>query len=271
MGNATSSTFSATDIVNNVISTTIMSSSASCSSNTSNAQEINISDLHLVGCSLNISGLNQSQSVSNNFSCLQSTEFTNNIKNDLSTELDKQVTAALSGLNLSLNSQADVESLTNIKNNIVNTVDMSSIANCVSSNINSQKINLGGFTLNCTGMKNPTLNISDINQSIVSSSVASCTQSSTALNNAITTLDNFVKEKAAADNSGISTAALMAGLIVFGVVCLVILAIVLGFNPITIIKNLVSSLFSSSEEPPAASAPVAQPVPVASAPEVVQQ
>lgn len=258
MGNNTSSAFSATDIVNNVISSTIMSVSNRCGVDTSNVQEINVSDLNLVGCELNISGLSQQQSVSTNFNCFQQTQFANNIKNDLSNALDQQLKATLSGLNLNLNSQTDVETLTTIKNNIVNNVDMSSVSNCVSSNINSQKINVGKITANCTGMKNPKVNISDINQKIISDSVANCTQQSAALNSAITQLDNFVKQKLDAENQGLSMATLMTGLIIFGVIALIILAIALGFNPFTMIMRFFSSLFSSGDEQQP-SVPPAQP------------
>lgn len=261
MGNNTSSAFSATNIVNDVINTTIMSVSANCSSNASNAQEISVSDLTLIGCELNISGLSQQQTIKNNFSCLQQTKFSNTIKNTLATNLDQQISAALSGLNIGLNNQSDVETITNIKNNIVNSVDMSSISNCIATSINSQKVSVGKITADCTKMKNPQVNISDINQVIVSESVAKCTQSSSALNNAIAQLDNFVKTKAEASNEGLSTTALVIGLIVFGVVCLVILAIVMGFNPITIAKNLIMSAVSLFSGSPAneASAGVTQP------------
>jgi len=249
MGNNTSSSFSATDIVNSCITSTIMTSSQSCSSNLSNAQDISISNLNLIGCELNISGLNQSQTIRNNFDCLQKSEMTSTIKTDFANKLDQALSATLSGLNLNINNQTDVTALVNIRNNIVNNTDMMSIANCVSTTLNSQKTSINGIRVTCTAA-HPSVNISDINQTIIASSVANCTQQSAMLASAITSLDNFIKQKLDAANQGISTAMLMTGLIIFGVVALIILAIVLGFNPFAIIGKIFSGLFGDDETQP---------------------
>lgn len=247
MGASSSRAFSATDVVNECITNVSMNNSNSCSSTNSLGQDLSIRDITIIGdCPLNISGISQNAKLNANFTCLQDSNNSASLKNQLATQLDQKMKASLEGLNLNLSSSAEVEAYTQIRNNIVTNVDFSNLSSCVASNIAAQKMDIGGFKMQCSS-SGAGINISDIKQMVALTSIAECTQKNTSLVDAINNLQTIVDQKLEAENSGLSTAALMAGLLVIILIVVAIICVSMGLNPLTWIYSFfgwVGSLFS---------------------------
>lgn len=250
MGVQSSKAFSATDIVNQCITNVAMSNSNTCSATNATSQDLSIKDITIVGdCPLNISGISQGTKLNANFTCLQDSNSSAMLKNNLASQLDQKLKASLEGLNLNLSSSAEVEAYTRIRNNIVNNVDFKNLSSCIASNIASQKMEIGGFKMQCSA-SGAGININDIKQQIALTSIASCTQKNTSLSDAITNLQTLVDNKFEAENAGISTSALMMGLFVIILIIVAIICISLGLNPLSWIIGLYNwfiGLFSDEQ------------------------
>lgn len=251
MGVQSSKAFSATDVVNDCITNVAMSNAATCSSSNALGQDLNIRDITIIGdCPLNISGITQSAKLNSNFSCLQDSNASASLRNQLATQLDQKLKASLEGLNLNLASSAEVEAYTKIRNNIVTNVDFKNLSSCVSSNIAEQKMGIGGFKMQCSS-SGKGININDIRQEIAVTSIAQCTQKNSSLMDSINNLQTLVQNKLDAENSGISTAALLAGLFVIILIVVAVICVSMGLNPLTwvySIFNWFAGLFSSDED-----------------------
>lgn len=252
MGNATSSVFSATNLVNEALTTTIINVSNNCSSDSNNAQEIGISNINAIGCSVNINDIAQNQKITTDFTCVQNTDNSSMIKNQFESQLKQDLSAAVSGLNVNLNSQSDVESVTNITNKIVNTIDMNTVSNCIANTIASQKITIDGIRVDCTNMPAGTareVNIGNLKQLMVNTSTASCTQTNSNLTSAINELQTLVDNKIKADTSGISSTAIIMIIVVIIIICVVGLAIFMGFNPLSIFMKIFTKIKDTISPP----------------------
>jgi transcriptional regulator with GAF, ATPase, and Fis domain len=208
MGAAQSKSSSDTNIVNSAVSNIMISSASNCSSNTGTAQEMTISDLDITGCNLNISNIAQDANVKANFKCASDTQQNNNLVNQFANQLDQQLSASLSGIPSALISNAETETITNLKNEITNNINMSQIASCMSNNMISQKNTIGKLKVTCV---NPTqsVDIKDISQKLVADFSADCIQQQKAVSDASSKLDTIIKQKQEAVNKGIDLGSLI--------------------------------------------------------------
>lgn len=187
MGPALSVSTSVSEVTKKTITDIMVDSSNKCQSNNINTQTINISDIQTVGCNVEISGISQEQNITTNFTCAQEstnqTELENKLKNDLKQNLETAATAGLGVLSVAVST--DIQKTVDT---VANNIDIKTVSECVSTNLNTQLQDIGSIKMKC----NPgdTLKIKDLKQSIISSSVASCIQSNKTVQNAINDLQN---------------------------------------------------------------------------------
>jgi hypothetical protein len=189
MGGSEAKASQNTDVVNDALTNIIMNSSNECSSKNANIQEIEIANLDLVGCDLNMTDISQKQTIKQNFSCLQDTSNKTDLVNRFSTELDAKVEAqAKAGVGVAI---SKTDSVTKLKNTIKNNMDISNVAQCIQENINAQKMSVGGIKMKCVpGQKG--LDMSRMNQTIISENTASCYQKNEAVAAAASELNNKI-------------------------------------------------------------------------------
>lgn len=201
MGASQSSTFASTDIVNDVVSSVMSQNITNCTQNTSTSQKINISDITCKG-DFNLSGVSQNTELTTNMSCVMDSNNATKLQNDFASKLDNELQSKISGLNIGLNN-SEAETYTNLVTEIKTNIDMQNIANCINSALVDQTFDLSKITVggNC--------NLHDIQQEIVASQVAKCTQTNTALTDTLNKLDNTVKNKLTASTEGLDFTVLM--------------------------------------------------------------
>lgn len=234
MGPAISKSFSATDILNESISNVIMNSASECASNTNISQNMTIDGLTNYGCPLDLS---QEINLNANFSCMQSNDMSSELQTKLANQLDEKLSAALSGLNLGVFSKAEAESIVNIKNNILVNVDMNAISKCVANTLINQNMAIKNLTLDCsTAEKLQSFQNTGIKQVIAANLVTKCIQANSQLAAALTELETAIAKKQEAESAGselFPTKYIVYGLIFFAIFALIVVAIIVGFNPIT--------------------------------------
>lgn len=240
MGPAISKTFSTTELINSAVSNVLVNMSSNCSSDLNTNQTIVFENITMKGsCPLVTGGITQTANVGLNFKCIQNNSNATDLQSKLSAELFEQLQNKLEGLNLGTYTNAEVESITRLHNNIVSNINMTSIAKCIGSMSINQSIPVRNINIDCSTDEKKTALISGgITQTIVASLMAECTQGNSNIASLSAELDALIKKKIDNSNSGLSSTAIFAGLIVFGIIGLVILAIVLGFNPFSWIMSL---------------------------------
>lgn len=187
MGPAVSYQKTVSEITKETITNVMVESSSRCKSGNVNTQTINISDINAVGCSIKINNISQQQSISTNFTCAQEndnqTELKNRMQNDLKKNLETSAKAGLGILTVSVS-----EDIQKTVDTITNNIDIKTMSECISENVNSQVQNIGKIKMRCKNSEE--LVISEISQNIISSSVSACIQSNKAIQSAINDLQN---------------------------------------------------------------------------------
>jgi hypothetical protein len=209
MGAVKSKVESTSNIVNEAITDVLMESSSSCQNNQTIFQEQDISDIKIIGCSLNIM---QSATASLNLSCSQDTTQNSELATKFSNTLDKKLESSVKGIMIGL-SDTEVKSVENLVNKVKNSINISNVASCVASTLINQKQKLGKIEVDCTKLPVGASSIVSFNQVVVSNAVAKCMQSNSAANQAITELDNKIKTAQSAQTVGLDLAALASSII----------------------------------------------------------
>lgn len=222
MGAAISKSSVENDIVNSIITNIMMSSSQSCTSSLSAKQEIKIGDINAIGCTVNISGVSQVMDINQNFSCVNSTNTDSELQNKLQAELDQKLSAITKGQVFGY-SNSDVRALNKLKNDVVNNVNMSSIASCVSSALSDQQVDISGITIKCR--KGQSLNITSIKQELTMKQVTECINKDTKASKAINDFETKIKTVAEARAEGLDLTLMGGG--ISGVCCSFSVVIVL--------------------------------------------
>lgn len=232
MGNQQSTSAAISDVVNKSMSNVLLSSSNSCSQNNSAIQEINFKDIKTTGgCQLKFSGISQATFQSPNFTCSSSSANSSDLSTKFKNELDQQAAANVSGLG-GLNSAANSSTISNLKNDITNNINISDVSTCVQSNLAKNTMNFSltadctGCGLKCTG--NPQVcentcitSYSDISQNLTQSAVGSCMASNTNVAKVIADASDTIKQTSTASNTGIG----LGGEIGIGASCSIIMII----------------------------------------------
>lgn len=196
MGSSKSTT--ETNIVNEALTSVAMSSSQNCSSSNGNVQEFSLGQIDTDGCDVNISNISQTQKVKQNFSCLQDSSQSAELLNKFKTELDAKTEAAVSAFGIG---QAEANTITNLTNKIKTDIDISSVANCVSNNLNTQKMSLAGVRAKCR--PGQSVNIDNLSQIIMATQVAECVQTDKKIADIANEIDNKLKLHTSSSVSGL--------------------------------------------------------------------
>ncbi len=214
MGATQSKSTARTDIVNQAVTDVIISSASNCSSNNAASQSLTFSDIRARGCKVNFSNINQEASISTNLSCAQDSNQNSNLASEFASKLDQSLEASLKGIPGAVLSNTETSTVTNMKNKIKNNINMSQIASCISSNMTNQKLNFGKIDVDCRGADpgDKELNFNNIGQRLIATHAASCIQGNKQVSEAATKIENILKQKQAATNSGIDPTASLASL-----------------------------------------------------------
>jgi len=198
MGANASINVSVTDITKNAITNVLMSSSSNCNIGSANSQELNIGNINTKNCNVNISNISQVMKITTNLTCAQSASSSSELSNQMKDMIKKDIESnTKGGIGFGLSTNTSIEkSVTNIVNNI----DIKSIAECVARNLNSQLKNIKDITMECND--DQTLNIDNISQTIISNTVSKCIQSNTNLQNSISDLQSTIDTKLSATTTG---------------------------------------------------------------------
>ena len=179
-----------TNITNSSISNVLQSLTSTCTTTNSNQQSIS-------GTYRRISGINNSTvnaqyiqelTSSLNATCLQKSEIKGKLKTEIKNEMEKQIKQKQTGFS-SLFSSSEIEEITNLKNEVLNNVDVKSLTECISKTANSQEIKKS--VMEIYDIENSTIN-ADIKQTLTSTVVSSCIQENKNLQEASTLLDNKI-------------------------------------------------------------------------------
>lgn len=244
MGPNISKTISVTNIVNDVITNVMMENMSNCQSNNSSGQSITISGITLKGgCPLLSGGINQTINTKTDFTCLQSSDMSAEMQNKFATQLDQKIQTALSGLNLGIWNQSETQNYVNLMNRINVNVNMKNLASCIGSTYANQNITITNMTVDCSDSRIKDAVIKGgLSQVLLMDTTAKCTQSNSSLVTAINDLQNFIQQKIDTTNAGLNLdlSWIKYGLIFLAILALVIVAVVLGFNPISWIMRAFS-------------------------------
>ena len=121
-----------------------------------------------------------------NASCLQTSQVQGQLQSKVSAEMDKQIKSKTTGI-AGLVNKTDMQQITNLKNDVVNNIDVKSITECLAKVTSDQKIM--NDTLNMSNISGSNVN-ADISQKIVSEVVTQCIQNNANLQDATVALDN---------------------------------------------------------------------------------
>lgn len=241
---STARTFSSSQIVNDAITSTLMESASNCSSSASSGQTINMSKLKLKNCRLISGGITQNSSIQNTLNCLQTGQFSADIQNKFENKLKEELTNKISGLDLGVWSSTEAESYSSIVNRIMTSVNMISTARCISETMAGQSYDMSGSEIDCTDMSDAVIS-GGITQIVAVSAVTKCIQQNAMTLRAMNELDNLIQKKIDNSISGLEIGMILLVVIIIGII---ILALIIGFNPITWIFRAISSLFSGSSK-----------------------
>ena len=200
MGAAVSKNFSSIDILNESLTNVIMDSSVNCSTQQSSNQDLSFNDLQFKYCDVNINDVSQSTKLSTNLTCAQDVTQNSLLQNKFLNELNQRLEAEVKNITISP-SFALTESINNFQNIVKNNVSVTNISTCVANTISSQKLAFQKLDFECyPGQK---INISNIQQSIVSNVISKCTQSIQSVVVAAADLDNKTKQNNTASSQGL--------------------------------------------------------------------
>jgi len=193
--------------INDTLSKTVQSNSTNCSQNNSQVQTIDINNIKVRGGSLNISNINQKSVAAPNMSCLAESQNTADLANKFKQDLKQASKSTTSGLNVLTDSSSSSKTTDELINKVTNIVQQDNLFNCIQDNVQKQVTNVGGLTIELpeycnvgckTGYVCPPntcgpVNISDINQYIISDATAKCVsnngQIQAAINEALSNKD----------------------------------------------------------------------------------
>jgi hypothetical protein len=140
MGNQQSRSDSISEIVNSSITNVMMERSSNCSSNNSLSQEIVFNNIKSgPGCNLKFSNISQKSLQAPNFSCSSDSQNDSDLTSKFMSELNQKAATAVAGIGGALNSEANSQTISKLKNQITNNIKVSQISQCVQNTIADQK------------------------------------------------------------------------------------------------------------------------------------
>jgi hypothetical protein len=242
MGNQQSIATTINNTINKSITNVLMSSSTSCNQNNSVQALISFNNITTKGgCQLKFDNISQTINAAPNLVCAQSSANQADLATKFQTELNQNTTAITSGLGGAINSTATTNAINKLKNEIINNINISSIANCVQNNIASATQNYSNITMDCTGCGlvctgKPQVCVNtcqqewtNITQNLTLKAVANCTQTNTGISRAVAEASNSIEQTLNASNIGTDIFAPFQALSTFSIAIIIIIALLCLF------------------------------------------
>lgn len=225
MGNTSSKINSTTRAMNKALTNIAISNSTKCNADSINNQELNISNINADGCQLIISDLTQNISVNQNIKCISASVNNTDLQNQFKTELQEQLKAELEVDALAKlipgDTKNEINTITEVSNEISTNVDISQLLECVSTNINNQLINLKQIDAKCYSWQTPKerrLTIKNIKQQILASQIQECMQQNETITKAANKFDTLIKKKVEASTKVALGAGSLASMMIFVII-----------------------------------------------------
>lgn len=202
MGARQSKSTSTIELVNNTLTNVLLQSATTCRSYTGVNQIMSFSNIKSVNCDFILDGINQSANLSTNLSCAQDSTQNAEVLNKFATNLDQELKAELSGIPGAIFSNTETNSIINLQNQIVNNINISQVAECVSQAIYNQTLTFDKHEYDCS--KKGSVTIRNVSQSIISENVTKCLQTNNQITKAAQEIDNIISNKQSATDTGIN-------------------------------------------------------------------
>lgn len=223
MGNQTANAESITEVVNQAVTNVIMESSSKCGQDTSSVQTINVSGIKAT-CKKNIfSDISQESMQAVNFSCAIDGKNEAELMSAFANKLDQAAAAKVSGIGGALNSESNSKVVADIKNQIINNINMKNISECIQKTVSEQTQNYTNLTFDCKeGLPvycnkgcpdgytcdfslcaDTIFEISKISQNLVQKAAATCVSKNENLSKVINTASSEIKQISEATTKGI--------------------------------------------------------------------
>ena len=223
MGNQTANAESITEVVNQAVTNVIMESSSKCGQDTSSVQTINASGIKTKGCKKNIiSDISQENMQTVNFSCAIDGKNEAELMSAFANKLDQAAAAKVSGIGGALNSESNSKVVADIKNQIINNINMKNISECIQKTVSEQTQNYTDLNFDCTAglpgycttgcpngytcdfsLCDTEFELSKISQNLVQKAAATCVSKNENLSKVINTASSEIKQTSEATTKGI--------------------------------------------------------------------
>lgn len=214
-----------TNMVNSSISSVLMQSSSSCQTQINTDQQLTWNDLTINAsgkCQVKFDNINQTANIAPNMSCSQAVSNAADLKTDLKTQLEQNAKAVMSGLPDSTVSNVDTKNVSNILDQIANSVNMTNLSQCIQSTLNKQSAAWNNFKINC--VDDAVIEWGNITQTIVANAVMKCTQQTQNMASLINQLSAELSQTADSEDKGFDlgsifasiAAVLVGGAVLFG-------------------------------------------------------
>lgn len=188
MGAQVSASVNTTENYLNAITNAIVSAVSTCKITLTQDQIISFGD---VEGNFRLSGISQTADNSLDLTCIQTDISNQEIQNKIEESLKQQAEAAVSGQNIGLQTSLTNNTLRAIKN-VVTTIDISQVKNCIASSSQKQSIVVGDVSKD--------VYVDNIQQNLIAKSIAQCIQNNanttSAVNDLKTTIDQSAKSTA---------------------------------------------------------------------------
>ena len=208
MGPAISKAKNSSDTLNDIVSDTILSSVQTCTSSNGTNMILSFSDFR-AGRDIVFDGIEQSGSVTHNFSCLQDSTQNATMQTKIFEKLEQAAKAAAeAGLGLSA---AVSENITQSVGKIKSNFNLSQVATCVATNNQDQ---FQGYKNMNAGRD---IQVKNLIQKMFVDQVTKCIQSNSAVTEQLVALDKLTGQKSESEAKGMNLLSLFLMPILIGI------------------------------------------------------
>jgi hypothetical protein len=239
--------------INDTLSKTVQSNSTNCAQNNSQVQQIDIKNIDIRGGSLNLSNISQKSVAAPNMSCIAESANTADLANKFKQDLKQNSKSSTSGFAVLTNSSSSSKTTDELINKVTNIVQQDNLFKCVQNNVQNQIMNTDGIIIrlpeycnvgcrqgyNCDPTKCGPVNISDINQYIISDATSNCVSNNGQIQQAINDAVSNKNQENNSDTEGIFGKSMVK--------YIAIVAVIIGV--ISIIGGIILAILKSKKVP----------------------
>ena len=210
MGANTSKSENVSDTLNMSLSETTVDATQECASNSTNIQELNISNIKGDGCQIDISGISQTANISTSLDCVNSQSFESSLKSKVKKVMEQTAKASADGIAVFTANSSDTKNVARLTNVVQTKLDIKQLAKCIKDDYAKQTLNISNINIDCTKLppKYAKISIKNIKQALTSKSVAKCLNEQDGMQQNIQELDEKTKQVSDSKTSGLTMGAL---------------------------------------------------------------